>query len=188
MFDNFYYIWAKLKNGDEECKDVEWKRRMHFVLDQLKTSKTLTHRYALYHGLALALDLVSLLLVGLYTLNFMNIDPLGLGSDGSCAFGTFSCTMPHKTLFKWFGVLSILVLVAKAAVNLKCFLFCLGMPGLFGRNFLIYADQLQVQSTTRQILNLAMVPHRTSNQFIFSARIIPVRRSTRFKRTQSSSS
>ena len=36
LFDNFYYIWAKLKNGDEECKDTEWKRRMHFVLDQLK--------------------------------------------------------------------------------------------------------------------------------------------------------
>ena len=127
---------------------MEWKRRMHFVLDQLKAGKILTTRYALYHGLALALDLLSLLLVGLYTLNFMNIDPLGLGTDGSCAFGTFSCTVPHKTLFKWFGVLSILLLVAKAAVNLKCFLFCLGLPGLFGRNFLIYADQLQVQSTT----------------------------------------
>merc|ERR1712106_710260 len=58
LFDNFYYIWAKLKNGDEECKDVEWKRRMHFVLDQLKSSKKLTTRYALYHGLALVLDLL----------------------------------------------------------------------------------------------------------------------------------
>ena len=28
LFDNFYYIWAKLKNGDEECKDVEWRRRI----------------------------------------------------------------------------------------------------------------------------------------------------------------
>ena len=26
LYDNFYYIWAKLKNNDEECKDVEWKR------------------------------------------------------------------------------------------------------------------------------------------------------------------
>ena len=27
LYDNFYYIWAKLKNGDEETKDAEWKRR-----------------------------------------------------------------------------------------------------------------------------------------------------------------
>ena len=52
LFDNFYYIWAKLKNGDEECKDVEWKRRMHFVLDQLKSSKKLTTRYALFVAVA----------------------------------------------------------------------------------------------------------------------------------------
>merc|ERR1712013_746074 len=70
LFDNFYYIWAKLKNGDEECKDTEWKRRMHFVLDQLKNSKSLSTRYALYHGLALLLDLVALTVVVLFTLNF----------------------------------------------------------------------------------------------------------------------
>ena len=57
-----------------------------------------------------------------------------------------SCTMPNKTLFKWFGVLFCLILSFKILVNLKCFLFCLGMPGLFGRNFLIYADQLQVEN------------------------------------------
>ena len=44
LFENFYYIWAKLKSGDAECKDVEWKRRMHFVLDQLKSGKTLSTR------------------------------------------------------------------------------------------------------------------------------------------------
>ena len=117
---------------------------MHFVLDQLKSGKTLTTRYALYHGLALVLDVISLTLLVIYTLNFMDIDPLGLGTDGSCSFGTFSCRTPHKTLFKWFGVLSCLVIAVKTIVNLKCFLFCLGLPGLFGRNFLIYADQLQV--------------------------------------------
>ena len=118
---------------------------MHFVLDQLKSGKTLTTRYALYHGLALFLDVISLTLLIIYTLNFMDVDPLGLGTDGAaCSFGTFSCRTPHKTLFKWFGVLSCLVVAAKTIVNLKCFLFSLGLPGLFGRNFLIYADQLQV--------------------------------------------
>merc|ERR1712080_112845 len=46
-------------------------------------------------------------------------------------------------LFKWFGILTSLVLVVKAIINLKCLLFSLGLPGLFGRNFLIYADQLK---------------------------------------------
>ena len=146
LFDNFYYIWAKLKNGDEECKDVEWKRRMHFVLDQLKSSNKLTTRYALYHGLALVVDLVSLVIVGLYTLNFtdLELDPLGLASaaGGKCAAEGFTCALPNRDLFKWFGLLSCVVLLAKAVVNLKCLLFSLGLPGIFGRNFLIYADNL----------------------------------------------
>jgi len=78
LFDNFYYIWAKLKNGDEEVKDVEWKRRMHFVLDQLKTGSSLTTRYAVYHSLALLLDLAALALVLLYTINFTD---LGLDTE-----------------------------------------------------------------------------------------------------------
>merc|ERR1712130_175775 len=43
----------------------------------------------------------------------------------------------------WFGLLTCLVLLTKAVINLKCLLFCLGMPGLFGRNFLIHGDSLQ---------------------------------------------
>merc|ERR1712227_405828 len=111
LFENFYYIWAKLKNGDAECKDVEWKRRMHFVLDQLKSGNTLTTRYAIYHGLALLLDTISLIIVFIFTLSFtdLGLDPLGL--------------------------ITCLTLFTKAVVNLKCLLFCLGMPGLFGRNF-----------------------------------------------------
>jgi len=184
LFDNFYYIWAKLKNGDEECKDVEWKRRMHFVLDQLKNGKSLTTRYALYHGLALLLDVSALTLVLLYTLNFteLGLDPAlpplddpaapgtnstgtwsglfrsqkagvsGLGSTlaastrSKCAGGAFVCDIPNRALFKWFGVVTSLVLILKTIVNLKCLLFSLGLPGLFGRNFLIYADQLNDQA------------------------------------------
>merc|ERR1712130_998585 len=159
LFDNFYYIWAKLKNGDEECKDTEWKRRMHFVLDQLKNSKSLSTRYALYHGLALLLDLVALTVVVLFTVNFTeygldnnlpSLDMDGGAHNGGlansakakCSGGQFVCDIPNRTLFKWFGVLTSLVLTAKALVNAKCLLFSLGLPGLFGRNFLIYADQL----------------------------------------------
>jgi len=161
LFDNFYYIWAKLKNGDEETKDVEWKRRMHFVLDQLKAGKTLTTRYALYHGLALVLDLISLLVVGLYTLNFSNLDldPLGLASatGGKCASDGFTCTLPNRDLFKWFGVVTCVVLLAKAFVNLKCLLFSVGLPGIFGRNFLIYADNLR-DNADRPIYNIQTNP------------------------------
>jgi len=175
LFDNFYYIWAKLKNGDDECKDVEWKRRMNFVLDQLKSSKSLTTRYALYHGLALVLDLLALTAVLLYTLNFTvfgldsTLPPLELGeghnattwsglfksqpplsanptlatsSKAKCASGSFVCDIPNRDLFKWFGVVTFLLLLVKTIINLKCLLFSLGLPGLFGRNFLIYADQL----------------------------------------------
>ena len=121
---------------------------MHFVLDQLKSGRTLTRRYALYHGLALTLDLLSLLLVSVFTLSFSDLafDPLGGGTDGSCALGTFSCTMPNKMLFKWFGFLTTVTLLIKSIVNLKCLLFCLGLPGLFGRHFLIYADSLKDNS------------------------------------------
>jgi len=176
LFDNFYYIWAKLKNGDEECKDTEWKRRMHFVLDQLKTSKSLSTRYAIYHGLALTLDLAALTLVILFTINFteygLDTDLPSLDIEGGinngtswsslfktqkntiggglansakakCSGGVFVCDIPNRNLFKWFGILTSLVLVIKAIVNLKCLLFSLGLPGLFGRNFLIYADQLK---------------------------------------------
>ena len=89
LFDNFYYIWAKLKNGDEECKEVEWRRRMNFVLDQLRTSNSLTTRYALYHGLAALADLLALVLVLLCTINFSalgldtELPPLDLGDSGN---------------------------------------------------------------------------------------------------------
>ena len=121
---------------------------MHFVLEQLKTGTTLTRRYAIYHGLALFLDILSLVLVGLFTLNFTDLalDPLGLKTAGSCALGTFSCRMPNRVLFLWFGVLTSFTLLLKTVLNLKCLLFSLGLPGLGGRNFLIYASSLEDNS------------------------------------------
>ena len=88
---------------------------------------------------------MSLVIVLLYTLNFtdLGLDPLGLSTGNTCAYDGFTCSLPNRELFKWFGLLTSLVLLTKAVINLKCLLFCLGMPGLFGRNFLIYADSLQ---------------------------------------------
>jgi len=189
LFDNFYYIWAKMKNGDEECKDVEWKRRMNFVLDQLKSSNTLTTRYALYHGLAVVSDIIALTLVLLYTLNFTvfgldtELPPLDLGEGynattwsslfrsqpqyieptfansirAKCAGGSFVCDIPNRDLFKWFGIITSLLLVVKLIINVKCLLFSLGIPGLFGRNFLIYADQLN-DNFGEKIYNIQINP------------------------------
>ena len=105
----------------------------------------LSYRYAIYHGLALLVDLISLIIISIYTLNFtdLGLDPLGLSTSHMCAYDGFTCSLPNRELFKWFGLLTCLVLLTKAVINLKCLLFCLGMPGLFGRNFLIYADSLQ---------------------------------------------
>jgi len=189
LFDNFYYIWAKMKNGDEECKDVEWKRRMNFVLDQLKSSNSLTTRYALYHGLAVISDIIALILVLLYTLNFTvfgldtELPPLDLGEGynsttwsslfrsqpqyiepnfansirAKCAGGSFVCDIPNRDLFKWFGIITSLLLVVKLVINVKCLLFSLGIPGLFGRNFLIYADQLN-DNFGEKIYNIQINP------------------------------
>merc|ERR1712088_1278226 len=125
---------------------------MHFVLDQLKNSKSLSTRYALYHGLALLLNLLALDVDGgahngtTWSSLFKSSTPVAGGLANSakakCSGGQFVCDIPNRNLFKWFGVLTSLVLTAKALVNAKCLLFSLGLPGLFGRNFLIYADQL----------------------------------------------
>ena len=94
------------------------------------------------------MDLLSLLTVIIYTLNFVDfgLDPLGLSTTNTCANQGFICSLPKRDLFKWVGCLTSLVLLTKTIINLKCLLFCLGMPGLFGRNFLIYASSLKDNS------------------------------------------
>merc|ERR1712223_679682 len=98
--------------------------------------------------MALLLDVISLLTLILYTLNFtdLGLDPLGLSTTNTCANQGFICSLPKRDLFKWVGCLTSLVLLTKTIINLKCLLFCLGMPGLFGRNFLIYASSLKDNS------------------------------------------
>ena len=65
--------------------------------------------------------------------------------DGRCGHGLFSCAAPHQQLYLVAGLLAAAVLAAKAAVNLKCLVFSAGVPGIGGRSFLLYADQLQVE-------------------------------------------
>ena len=109
------------------------------------------YRYAIYHGLALLIDVISLVIIFIYTLNFtdLGLDPLGLSTHNKCASDGFTCSLPNRELFKFFGILTSVILLTKAVINLKCLLFCLGMPGLFGRNFLIYADSLQDNFDTK---------------------------------------
>ena len=99
--------------------------RMHFVLAQLKSGQGLTIRYALYHGLALAADLISLAATAVFTLSLADIglDPLGLASGGFCSSGGFSCLAPNTPLLTGCGLATCAVLAAKAIVNTKCLLF-----------------------------------------------------------------
>ena len=74
-----------------------------------------------------------------------------------CAGGSFVCDIPNRDIFKWFGILTAVLLTAKLVVNVKCLLFSLGIPGLFGRNFLMYADQLH-DSFGEKIYNVQINP------------------------------
>jgi len=142
LFASFSSIW-KLKNNDPVTKDVEWKRKMHLILDQLKTSSTLTKNYALYHGLGLAIDATSFLLVSLYTLHFFDVSlPTSYFAVTKTEDADFVCDMPNKNLFQWFGVAATLVLLVKTINRLLCIGFAAAFPGLFGRNLVLYADEV----------------------------------------------
>jgi len=142
LFASFSSIW-KIKNNDAITKDVEWRRKMHLILDQLKTSTTLTKNYALYHGIGLALDGTSFLLVSLYTLHFFHFSlPTSYLDVTKTEDANFVCDMPNKNLFQWFGVAATLVLLVKTINRLLCVGFATAFPGLFGRNLVLYADEV----------------------------------------------
>ena len=159
LFASFSSLW-KLRNDDPITKDVEWKRKMHLQLELLKTSNILTRQYAIYHIIGLVLDGFSLLTMILHTLHFCDIDIAHYPSFGSeknlltkttsyfsmtkslCQNETFFCEMPNRNLFKWFGVFTSVLLLIKLLNRLLCIGFTLGLPGLFGRNMLLYADEI----------------------------------------------
>jgi len=159
LFTNFSSLW-KLRNDEAVTKSVEWKRKMHLQLEQLKTSTTLTRQYAIYHSIGAALDGFSLLTIVLHTLHFSDFDVPHFGSvgfDGTlltkatnyfsmtkplCQNETFFCEMPNRNIFKWFGIVTSLLLLVKLVNRLLCIGFTFGLPGLFGRNILLYADMI----------------------------------------------
>lgn len=116
---------------------------MHLVLDQLRGSSLLTQRYAIFHGLGLVLDVTSLLLISLYSLHFLDIYlptsffTLPVHNDSSTV-----CHLPNQGLLQLFSVSSTILLLIKSFNRLLCLLFACGFPGLFGRNMLLYADQI----------------------------------------------
>ena len=128
LFNNFSSIW-KLRNSEPVTKvirvqhdmaailllqDVEWRRRMQLILSQLKSGTLLTCQYSLYHGLGLALDCLTLLLVSLYTLHYWDVPlPSSYFALTNTEDGNFACLKPNKSLYQWFGIVSTVVMLIK---------------------------------------------------------------------------
>jgi len=157
LFATFSTIW-KLKNNDPITKDVEWRRKMHLILDQLKSGATLTKNYSIYHGIGLVIDSLSLLLVSLYTLHFFDFSlPTSYFAVTKTEDANFVCDMPNKSLFQWFGVATALVLLGKTINRLLCVGFAAAFPGLFGRNIVLYADEI-VDKNDENVYNIQNNP------------------------------
>jgi len=174
LFASFSNLW-KLRNNEPVTKDVEWKRKMHLQLELLKSSNILTRQYAIYHSIGAVLDGFSLLSVILHTLHFCDFNIVQypcFGNEGNlltkatsyfsmtkslCQNETFFCEMPNRSLFKWFGMFSSLLLLIKLMNRLLCIGFTLGLPGLFGRNMLLYADQI-VDKNSEKVFHIQSNP------------------------------
>jgi len=174
LFGSFSKLW-KLRNDDPVTKDVEWRRRMHLQLELLKSSNILTRQYAIYHSIGAALDGFSLLTMLLHTLHFSEFDITGFPSFTSgdnilskttsyfsmtrslCQNDTFFCEMPNRNLYMWFGIFSIVLLFIKFINRVFCLGFTLGLPGLFGRNMLLYADKI-VDTNSEKVFQVQTNP------------------------------
>jgi len=162
QFTSISSLW-KLRSNAPVTGQVEWRRRMQLVLQQLQSSTLLTRHYSLYHTLGLSLDSISLIISLLYSLHFLDYhtpedsftqgelgevpELLGLSAffhpaNTECQNGTFHCEMPKLPIYKAFGLIGSLFLTAKVANRLYCLGFSLGIPGLFGRNVLLHCSRL----------------------------------------------
>jgi len=156
LFMSFSSLW-KLRNDEPITRTVEWKRKMLLQLEQLKTSTTLSKQYAIYHTIGAFLDGFSLLTIVLHSFHFAHIETaeptenVNLLSKATSYFSmtksfchnkTFYCEMPNRNLYLWFSLFSTVLLTVKLLNRLLCIGFSLGIPGLFGRNMLLYANQI----------------------------------------------
>lgn len=157
-FASFSSVWQKVRVCDPCTRDQEWRRKMHLVLDQLRTSTQLSERYALFHGLGLFLDLLLLLATSLYTLHFLDFSlPTAYFSRAALEDSSSVCHLPSQGLLQFFGLCSSLLLLAKSLNRLLCLLFACGLPGLFGRSMLLYADQV-IDKNDEKVYSIACSP------------------------------
>ena len=105
---------------------------MHLILDQLKAGTELTRSYSLYHGLGLAVDGPSLLLLSLYTLHYFDFPlPTSYFALTKTQDENSACQMPNKSLYQWFGLASTLILLIKVKLSMVSFLFFASFSLLF---------------------------------------------------------
>jgi len=143
LFATFSSIW-KLRTNDPICQDVEWRRKMQLILGQLKAGTALTQAYSLYQVVGLLLDGLGLLLTSLYTLHFLDFSlPSPYFRLTQTEDDTFTCHQPTRALLQWFGVVASLSLALKTLNRLLCIGFAAGIPGLFGRNMVLYCDEIK---------------------------------------------
>ena len=89
---------------------------MQLTLSQLKSGTLLTTRYSLYHGLGLALDTITLLMVGLYTLHYGDVSlPTAYFALAKTQDEDFACFKPNKSLYLYLGLVSTLVMIIKVS-------------------------------------------------------------------------
>ena len=89
---------------------------MQLTLSQLKSGTLLTTRYSLYHGLGLALDTITLLMVGLYTLHYGDVSlPSAYFALAKTQDEEFACFKPNKSLYLYLGLVSTLVMIIKVS-------------------------------------------------------------------------
>jgi len=143
LFATFSSIW-KLRTNDPICQDVEWRRKMQLILGQLKAGGALTTAYTTYQLLGLLLDVLGLVTTGLYTLHFLDFSlPTSYFRLTQTQDDTFTCHLTTRALLQWFGLAACVVLVVKTLNRLLCLGFAAGIPGLFGRNMLLYCDEIK---------------------------------------------
>jgi len=156
LFTSFHAIWENPPVQEEE------RRSLHLLLEQLRSGTVLSSHYALFHALGLLADLLSLLLLTLYSFHFADEDVSAaissfLNSDSptakglssyftvtktTCNQGAFVCEQPLRSIYLWFCLASTILVGFKTVVNLRCLLFSLALPGFCGRRFLLYMAAL----------------------------------------------